>query len=105
MELRNTDAVINAKVADKVRILNAIVKVNTKGEFLKTVLNSNALPKTIHLDKSEFEPLQNLSVHNLFKNTVTDISVTDGRVEILNQFRLEHVNKEESDTPHRQGGG
>lgn len=94
--LRNTEAILLAAEYDKVRLPNAVVKINERGEFLTSVLNINAKPMTITFDNIQLEPLQQYSINNVsqFDNHTTNPNRKD---EILKQLRLEHLNEEESE--------
>ena len=56
-DLFNTDAILSGQEIDKVRLPHAIVKVNGHGEFLTSIINANAIPKTIDFSNLSFEPL------------------------------------------------
>lgn len=93
--LFNTDAILKAQEIEKVRIPNALVRVNSKGEFLTSVLNVNAIPKTITLENLELEPYQDVSVNNI--STCENVQF-ERKPQILKELRLEHLNCEEAES-------
>lgn len=98
-KLRNTEAILLAQCIDKVRLPNAIVKINQQGEFLTSVLNINMIPKTINFCDLKFEPLikENTSVRNFNKSNTSVPQVINRDEEIINQLRTEHMNVEEQE--------
>lgn len=91
---KNTEAILHAQVKEKVRLPNALVKINEKGEFYTTIVNINAIQKTINFSDIILEPIQNYSINNFkpFENQ------NFNREEIIqNQLRLDHLNSEEKE--------
>lgn len=93
--LTNTEAILLATEVDKVRLPNAIVRINDKGEFITSILNANAVPKTVNLSNIKLEPIQNFSLNNIGEeNSQTCV---DRQYEIKTQLRLDHLNEEENE--------
>lgn len=95
-QLKNTDAIILAQEIEKVRIPNALVKINQNGEFLITVLNANAIPKIVHFNNLKFEPY--ISDINTLpaEKSLLNLNVTR-ETEIANLLRTSHMNEEEKE--------
>lgn len=95
-DLTNTDAILSGQEKEKVRIPHALVHVNNKGEFFTSILNANAIPKTVNFCNLQLEPLEKPETIlnlNLPENHSTE--PTD-RVQIIkNELRTEHLNFEE----------
>lgn len=101
--LISTDAILLAQEKEKVRLPNALVKINEKGEFLTSIINANAMPKTIDFSDLKLEPVTqyelacNINVSNINSNQFQN-DTTDRQYEIQNQLRLEHLNDEERES-------
>lgn len=54
--LSNVDAVLHMQEKEKVRLPNALVHVNENGEFFTSVVNANAMPKTVDFSNLQIEP-------------------------------------------------
>ena len=92
--LKNTDVILLGQEKDKVRLPNAIVHVDEHGDFLTTVLNPNAIEKTIDFSDLSFELLPDLhSIHSL--NNDNYFEPIDRRQLIKEQLRIDHLNEEE----------
>jgi RNase H-like domain found in reverse transcriptase/Reverse transcriptase (RNA-dependent DNA polymerase)/Integrase zinc binding domain/Integrase core domain len=92
----NTEAVLSAQEMDKVRLPNALVKINEKGEFLTSVINPHAIPKTINFQNLILEPINNFSINSFNENNVSS-EIID-RTEIIKEMlRLDHLNNEEQE--------
>ena len=64
--LANTDAILLAQEQEKVRLPNALVKINERGEFLTSIINPNDIPKIINFSNLQLEPIQKFkSIFNL----------------------------------------
>lgn len=94
--LKNTDALLTGIEKEKVRLPNALVRVDNNGEFITSILNANAISKTISFDNLEIEPIDSYSVNNFSRNT-TNNDNTHRRSDIVHQLRLEHLNEEEAE--------
>ena len=96
--LANTDAILSAQENEKVRLPNALVRVDENGEFLTTIINPNAIPKFVDFSNLKLEPLQKFkSIFNFNTPNSDPHTQTDRTFEIKNQLRLDHLNEEEAE--------
>lgn len=97
--LANTDAIIFSEEQEKVRLPNAMVRVNEHGEFLTTIINANAIPKTIDFSHLKIEPFiaQNDKSEDIFNfnSNLENIATPDRKSIIKKDLRLSHLNDEE----------
>ena len=95
-QFKNTELILVGQSIDKVRLPNALVKINEKGEFLTSVLNINAIPKTVNFSNLNFEPIikENTSIQTFNKENTSQF---DRQNEIINQLRTDHLNEEEKE--------
>ena len=100
-DLKNTDAILHAQENDKVRLPNALVRVNERGEFFTSIVNVNAMPKTIEFINLTLEPVDDttepLYSFNFNNSGVVKESLYDRNFTIKNQLRTEHLNEEEKE--------
>ena len=96
--LSNTDAIISAKQIDKVYLPNSLVHVNEHGEFFTTILNANAITKTVNFSEINIEPFQTGTILNNHKsNQNINFQQKDRLYSIKQQLRLDHLNSEEKE--------
>lgn len=96
--LQNTDAILSKQDKEKVYIPNALVHVNEHGEFLTSIINCNAIPKSINFSDIQIEPyisqtILNYQTNNYFPNS----NQTDRIQTIKSQLRTDHLNDEEKE--------
>lgn len=100
-DLSNTDAILSGQEIDKVRLPHAIVNVNGNGEFLTTIINANAIPKTIDFSNLSIEPFTFDSTSNALFNFHTQEDNATGpadRIQVIrNELRTDHLNEEEKE--------
>lgn len=95
--LNNTDAILYKQEKDKVRIPNAIVHVNEHGEFFTSIVNVNAIPKTIDFSDIQLEPFDSAAIEStLHLDEPKNTEQTNRTQEIKNQLRTDHLNEEEN---------
>jgi len=97
--LANTSAILYAQEKDKVRLPNALVKVNEQGEFLTSVINANVINKTVEFSDIIIEPFvpeckNNELAYSLNPDNYTD-QPQDRHALIKKQLRTDHLNDEE----------
>lgn len=100
--LSNTDALLSAQEKDKVRLPNALVKVNEKGEFLTSIVNTNAMGKTVDFSNLSIEPfvseIETQETILNFSNSDPKYGIShDRQTTIKNELRTEHLNDEEKE--------
>lgn len=98
--LKNTDAILYSNEKEKVRLPNALVKVNAHGEFYTSIANTNAMEKSIDLSDLNIEPFSSNSDKDytlLNFNFDPNNIQRDRRKTIKEQLRTNHLNEEEND--------
>lgn len=89
--LINTDAILQDQ--EKVRI----VKVNYEGEFITSIINANAVLKTVNFFEICLRPVDNIeNTLNFDDNDYIDFE-HDRNIFIKKQFRIEHLSEEETE--------
>lgn len=97
--LKNTDAILYSNEKEKVRLPNALVKVNAHGEFYTSIANTNAMEKSIDLSDLNIEPFSSNSDKDytlLNFNFDPNNIQRDRRKTIKEQLRTNHLNEEEN---------
>ena len=97
-DLSSTDAILFTQEKENVRLPNALIRINNNGEFLTSIINANAIPKTIDFSELSIEPLETtLETREAVLNINTS-EPADRIQTIKNQLRTEHLNAEEKES-------
>lgn len=92
----NSEVILLGTEIEKVHISNTVIKTNSNGDFLTTILNWDAIPKNIMFSTCQFAPLEDYSTHNVCNFNISDYqhdSIRDWKNQIPNELRLEHSNE------------
>lgn len=96
--LSNTNAILVGQEIEKVYIPNALVYIDENGEFSTTVLNVNAIEKTIDIPNLHFEIYDEIDYPTTNNDNQTPTYSNNDRLNnIKDQLRIDHLNPEEQE--------